>query len=152
MTQDDGVRPTVLFICVSNVGKSQMAEALMHQIAGDAIDAHSAGTSPKTEVNALSAQVVAEAGADMSQARPKPIDPDLLTRADRVIILGDDAQVDEVPGMRASIERWSTDEPSERGIDGVERMRLVRDDIANRVAALALELTGQPGGNPPHTD
>ncbi|WP_234356355.1 three-helix bundle dimerization domain-containing protein [Blastococcus sp. Marseille-P5729] len=147
MTQDGAAPPSVLFVCVSNAGKSQMAEALMRQIAGDAVEVHSAGTSPKTEVNALSAQVVTESGADMRQATPKGIDPELLARADRVIILGDDAKVNAAPGMRASIERWSTDEPSERGIEGVERMRLVRDDIANRVAALALELTGQPAGN-----
>lgn len=140
-------RPSVLFVCVSNAGKSQMAEALGRQMAGTAIDFHSAGTKPKDQVNVQSVEAVAESGADMSRARPKPVDPQLLRDADRVIILGEDAQVEPVDGMRAPIERWVTDEPSTRGIDGIERMRLVRDDIASRVSSLVLELTGQPRSN-----
>ena len=66
--------------------------------------------------------------------------------ADRVVILGGDAQVEPVPGMKASIERWDTDEPSLRGIEGDERMDLIRDDIRARVEALAseLELVARP--------
>jgi arsenate-mycothiol transferase len=62
----------------------------------------------------------------------------VLGRVDRVITLGREAKVDPVPG--AQFENWDTDEPSDRGIDGIERMRLVRDDIAARVRALALQL------------
>ena len=62
--------PVVLFVCRSNAGKSQMAEALMRQVVGDAVEVHSAGTRPKGEVNDLSARVVAEVGADMSAATP----------------------------------------------------------------------------------
>ena len=133
-------RPTVLFICVSNAGKSQMAEALLRARVGEAADIHSAGTTPKGKVNAASAASVARAGADMSTARPKGIDPELLRTADRVVILGQDAHVEPVEGMRAPIERWETDEPSLRGIEGDERMDLIRDDIDARVATLATEL------------
>ena len=133
-------RPNVLFICVSNAGKSQMAEALLRAQVGDAVDARSAGTHPKGAVNAESAASVARAGADMSTATSKGIDPELLRRADRVVILGRDAQVEPVDGMRATIERWETDEPSLRGIEGDERMDLIRDDISARVAVLASEL------------
>ncbi|NLE18929.1 MAG: low molecular weight phosphatase family protein [Propioniciclava sp.] len=133
-------RPTVLFVCVSNGGKSQMAEALMRAHVGDSASIHSAGTAPKGNINAESAASVARAGASMDAATSKPIDPDLLRTADRVIVLGRDAQVEPVGGMTATIERWDTDEPSLRGIEGDERMDLIRDDIQNRVEALADEL------------
>lgn len=140
MTERPTHRPAVLFVCVSNAGKSQMAEALLRARVGDAIEIHSAGTRPKGGVNAESAASVARAGASMAEATSKAIDPELLRRADRVVILGNDAQVEPVAGMRAEIERWDTDEPSRRGIEGDERMDLIRDDIAARVAGLASEL------------
>lgn len=133
-------RPTVLFVCVSNGGKSQMAEALMRAHVGGSASIHSAGTAPKGKINAESAASVARAGASMDAATSKPIDPDLLRTADRVIVLGRDAQVEPVGGMTATIERWDSDEPSLRGIEGDERMDLIRDDIQNRVGALADEL------------
>lgn len=132
--------PTVLFVCVKNGGKSQMAAALMRHHAGDTVEVHSAGTKPGSSINALSAEVIAEVGADMASETPRAIDPELLRRADRVIVLGDEARVEAVDGMRAEIETWITDEPSERGIEGIERMRLVRDDIDRRVRALRDEL------------
>lgn len=119
-----------------------MAEALLRAVAGDAVDVHSAGTAPGASLNQQSAEALAEVGVDMRTGYPKPIDQDLLSGVDRVVVLGEDASVEPVPGMRGSIERWVTDEPSERGIDGIARMRLVRDDIAARCRALALELTG----------
>ncbi|WP_422115799.1 low molecular weight phosphatase family protein [Brachybacterium sp. UNK5269] len=137
-------RPSVLFVCVRNGGKSQMAAALLAARAGDAVAVHSAGTAPGSAINALSAAVVAEVGADMSGGRPTPLDPALLARADRVIVLGDEAVVDPVPGMAGTITTWRTDEPSHRGIDGIERMRLVRDDIDARVAELMEELGVDP--------
>ena len=136
-------RPTVLFVCVSNAGKSQMAEALLRRRVGDAVAIHSAGTRPKpveAGVNAESAASVAEVGASMADATPKGIDPELLRTADRVVILGADAQVEPVEGMKATIERWETDEPSLRGIGGAARMNIIRDDIDARVGALASEL------------
>ncbi len=137
MTAD---RPTVLFVCVSNGGKSQMAEALMRALVGDAVDIRSAGTAPKGVLNAESVASVARVGASMADAVSKAVDPVFLREADRVIVLGRDAQLEPVPGMRVGIERWDTDEPSLRGITGDERMDLIRDDIAARVRALALEL------------
>ena len=136
--------PSVLFVCVKNGGKSQMAAALMRQAAGDAVEVHSAGTHPGTTINAESAAAVAEVGADMSSETPKPIDPALLARVDRVVVLGSEARVDPVPGMIGTIgtlETWETVEPSMDGIEGVERMRLIRDDIAARVTILLTELT-----------
>jgi Protein-tyrosine-phosphatase len=133
--------PSVLFVCVRNGGKSQMAAGLMRQIAGDQVEVHSAGTKPGRAINELSAASLAEVGADMSGETPKPIDPELLWRVDLVVTLGRDARVD-VPD-RVELRNWDTDEPSERGIEGIERMRLIRDDITRRVHALAVELRAQ---------
>ena len=134
-------KPSVLFVCVKNGGKSQMAAALMRKAAGPTVRVYSAGTRPGPAINAESAQAVAEVGADMSVEHPKPIDPELLSRVDRVVVLGSDAVVHPVEGMLGTIETWQTVEPSTSGIDGMPRMRMVRDDIAARVQVLAAELT-----------
>ncbi|NIL92598.1 Arsenate-mycothiol transferase ArsC1 [Rhodococcus fascians] len=130
--------PSVLFVCVKNGGKSQMAAGLMRKAVGDSVEVHSAGTKPSGTVNALSAEALLEVGVDLSGEVPKPIDPALLARMDYVVTLGGEAKVDVVDGP--GFENWDTDEPSERGIDGIERMRLVRDDIAGRVGELASRL------------
>ena len=135
-----GPTPSVLFVCVKNGGKSQIAAALMRHHAGNTVEVHSAGTEPGASLNSLSAEVVAEVGADMAGERPTAIDPELLSRVDRVVVLGDEAQVVPADGMSARIETWNTDEPSERGIEGLDRMRLVRDDIDRRVRTLRAEL------------
>lgn len=139
--------PHVLFVCVKNGGKSQMAAALMRQLVADRVNVDSAGTRPGSEVNALSAEVVAELGASMEGEQPKQLTDDMLRLADRVIVIGKEAVVNPVEGMKTGVEVWETDEPSERGIGGIERMRLVRDDINRRVLALSMELTGQPEGH-----
>ena len=139
-----GRRPLVLFICTRNAGKSQMAEAITRLYAGDRVEVHSAGTMPKGSINRTSAATVAEIGASMEGAVSKGIDPGMLRRADRVVVLGTEANVDAVPGMRSEPEIWVTDEPSHRGIEGMERMRLVRDDIAARVRALLRDLGVRP--------
>lgn len=131
--------PSVLFVCVKNGGKSQMAAGLMRAAAGDRVEVHSAGTTPGTSINALSAESLREVGVDISGEIPKPIDPALLRSVDLVVTLGREAHIDPVDDVR--ILNWDTDEPSERGIDGIERMRLVRDDIATRVDNLLTELT-----------
>ncbi|QCQ94142.1 arsenate-mycothiol transferase ArsC [Rhodococcus sp. SGAir0479] len=130
--------PSVLFVCVKNGGKSQMAAGLMRAATGDRVDVHSAGTRPAAAINALSAEALLEVGVDITGETPKAIDPQLVRDVDLVVTLGREASVDPVPGT--AFENWDTDEPSERGIDGIERMRLVRDDIATRVTDLATRL------------
>ena len=130
--------PSVLFVCVKNGGKSQMAAGLMRDLVGDAVDVYSAGTRPGDRINGLSARSLAEVGIDITGEVPKPIDSTLLARVDVVVVVGREAVVEVPDGPRVLV--WETDEPSERGIDGIERMRLVRDDIAARVAALAGDL------------
>ena len=131
-------KPSVLFVCVKNGGKSQMAAGLMRQAAGDTVEISSAGTHPGTKINALSAQVLAEVGVDITDQTPRQLTDEMIAAADRVIVLGRDAQV--TPVNSTPVQVWDTDEPSERGIDGIERMRLVRDDITTHVQALAREL------------
>ena len=127
-------KPAVLFVCVKNSGKSQMAAGLMKKIAVDAVEVHSAGTKPGTEINRLSAEALLEVGVDITAERPKPIDPNVLAGVDVVVTVGREAHIDPISGPQ--FENWDTDEPSLRGIDGIERMRLIRDDIARRVRDL----------------
>lgn len=129
--------PTVLFVCVSNAGKSQMAAALLRRDAPH-LDVHSAGTHPGDGLNPQSRACVEEVGASMDGEYCKPVDDDLLRRADRVVVLGTSARLEAPDGV--DVQVWATDEPSSRGITGVERMRLIRDDIAARVADLRAEL------------
>jgi arsenate-mycothiol transferase len=131
--------PSVLFVCVKNGGKSQMAAGLMRQLAGDTVTVHSAGTKPGAAVNDLSAQALLEVGVDITGEQPKLVDLELARDVDLVVTLGREAQLDALPETR--LENWDTDEPSERGIDGIERMRLVRNDIDHRVRQLLHALT-----------
>src|SRR5699024_9167097 len=126
--------PRVLFVCVKNGGRSQMAAGLMSDSAGDPVDAVSAGTQPGTSLNQLSAQPMDERGIDISHGNRKPGSAAGPKAAATVIPSGREATV-EVPSGTA-LENWDTDEPSERGIEGIERMRLVRDDIRRRVEKL----------------
>ncbi|WP_256837779.1 low molecular weight phosphatase family protein [Ornithinimicrobium faecis] len=129
-------QPTVLFVCVKNGGKSQMAAALARQHYGDAMHVLSAGTSPGQGLNAESVAALDEVGASTAGESPKLVDPKVVAGADLVVIIGPEAQLDT---GSTPVQRWVTDEPSTRGIDGMERMRLVRDDIAARVRSLSTD-------------
>lgn len=131
-------RLSVLFVCVKNGGKSQMAAGLMRELVGDHVHVESAGTHPGKTLNGLSVSVLHEVGVDISHEVPRPATDELVRAADLVITLGGDARFEPIEGT--DVENWDTDEPSERGIEGAERMRLVRDDIASRVAELAARL------------
>lgn len=132
--------PAVLFVCSKNGGKSQLAAGLMNQLAGGAVTVYSAGTKPGKSLNAQSVESLAELGIDITGEHPKPVTDEVLDAVDAVIVLGTEAKVEPRDGTR--FEVWETDEPSERGIEGMERMRLVRDDIKARVQKLYAELTG----------
>ncbi|WP_309081293.1 low molecular weight phosphatase family protein [Zhihengliuella sp.] len=132
--------PAVLFVCSKNGGKSQMAAGLMRLEAGDAVVVESAGTQPGSAINPLSAEVLLDLGVDIRDEKPKPLTEDAMRRAGLVVVLGGEAQVDPVDGV--AIERWETDEPSLRGIEGRERMELVRDDIHARIKELRARLLG----------
>lgn len=132
--------PSVLFVCSKNGGKSQLAAGLMNQLANGTVTVHSAGTKPAESLNPQAVESLNELGIDISSEHPKPVTEDALEAADVVIVLGTEAKVEPREGKR--LEFWDTDEPSERGIEGMERMSLVRDDIKARVQKLYAELTG----------
>lgn len=127
--------PSVLFICVKNGGKSQIAAGFMRHAAGSSIIVASAGTAPGTSINACAAEVMRERGIDIGHERPTPVSTDALNRADRVIVLGTEASND-LPD-HDEYDVWDIDEPSTRGIHGRERMELVCEDIERRVRDLA---------------
>ncbi|MDF2050539.1 low molecular weight phosphatase family protein [Arthrobacter sp. Cr_A7] len=133
--------PSVLFVCSKNGGKSQLAAGLMRDLAGDKIAVYSAGTKPAKDLNPQAVESLTELGIDVTGEYPKPVTDEVLDTVDAVIVLGTEAKLEPREGKR--FEVWETDEPSERGIEGMERMRLVRDDIKARVQALYTELTGK---------
>jgi arsenate-mycothiol transferase len=134
-------KPSILFVCSSNSGKSPMAAGLMEAAAAGTVDVRSCGTKPGESVNPESAAALAELGIDISGQVPTAVTEAAQRRADVVVILGSNAQLEELPGTK--YERWEIEEPSLRGIHGEERMRLVRDQIAARVRGLQQELTGR---------
>jgi protein-tyrosine-phosphatase len=91
MTEPVG-KPSVLFVCVKNAGKSQMAAGLMSKIAGETVDVYSAGTKPGAAVNDLSAEALAEVGVDISEQTPKLVDPQLVRAVDVVVTVGREAK------------------------------------------------------------
>ena len=110
----------------------------MRQLAGDRVTVDSAGTRPGLSLNELLVATLREIDVDITGQKPKAVTPDLVGAADLVVILGREARLEPVDSTR--FEVWETDEPSERGIDCADRMRLVRDDIAARVRQLAHDL------------
>ena len=133
----------VLFVCVKNGGKSQMAAGLFRHATSsdhdpDRWQVESAGTQAGSKLNGLSVEVLVEVGVDISDQQPRQLTPELQQSADVVVTVGE-ANVDPLPGP--TYETWQIDEPSLRGIDGPERMRLVRDDIDRHVENLHQRLT-----------
>jgi arsenate-mycothiol transferase len=131
--------PAVLFVCSKNGGKSQLAAGLMNQVANGNVTVYSAGTKPGKSLNPQAVESLTELGIDISSEHPKPVTEDVLDVVDAVIVLGTEAKLEPREGTR--FEVWETDEPSERGIEGMERMRLVRDDIRSRVRDLYEDLS-----------
>ena len=132
---------SVLFVCVKNGGKSQMAEGLFRALVANDPDrwhVGSAGTNAGTQLNALSVASLADVGIDISDQQPWQLTPELQQAADLVVTVGE-AEVKHLDGPRYEV--WNIDEPSLRGVDGVERMALVRDDIARHVDELHRRLT-----------
>jgi arsenate-mycothiol transferase len=135
-------KPSVLFICVHNAGKSQTAEALMKHLVGDEVTVYSGGTSPDEKLAADAVAALEEIGVEVDGQFPKTIDPEILKNVDRVIVLGDQAQVEPIDGMKSEIETWLIIEPKDLGINGEQRAAMVRDEILERVEQLAEELLG----------
>lgn len=128
-------KPTVLFLCVHNAGRSQMALGFFHHLAGDAAVAWSGGSEPGVEVNPSAVAAMAERGIDISAEFPKPWTDETVRAADVVVTMGCGDACPVFPGKR--YEEWLLDDPAGKG---VEEVRPVRDEIERRVRALLAEL------------
>jgi protein-tyrosine-phosphatase len=124
-------RPEVLFVCVHNAGRSQMAAALLAHIGGDRVRVTSAGSAPAGEVNQAVVEAMAEIGLDLSHELPKPLTDDAARAADVVITMGCGDACPYYPGKR--YEDWQLDDPAGRSVDDV---RPIRDEIERRVREL----------------
>ena len=124
-------KPTVLFVCVHNAGRSQMAAGYLQHLAGDRIDVLSAGSQPAERVNQVAVAAMAEEGIDITAEEPKLLTDTAVQQADVVITMGCGDACPFYPGTR--YEDWVLDDPAGQGIDVV---RPIRDQIRKRVEAL----------------
>jgi arsenate reductase len=134
-------RPEVLFVCVHNAGRSQMAAALLAHHAGERVVVRSAGTAPADTINPAVVEVMAELGIDLlaSGARPKRLEDAAVEASDVVITMGCGDECPFYPGTRYL--DWQLEDPAGQGVDAV---RPIRDEIERRVTELLAELVGDP--------
>jgi arsenate reductase (thioredoxin) len=130
--------PEVLFVCVHNAGRSQMAAALLEQKAGDRVRIRSAGSEPAELLNPAVVEAMAEIGIDISSERPKRLADDMVRQADVVITMGCGDACPIYPGKR--YEDWELEDPSGKDLQTV---RGIRDRISERVDRLLRDLTGR---------
>jgi arsenate reductase len=128
-------KPSVLFVCVHNAGRSQMAAALLSRMAGERIEVRSAGTEPAGEVNPVAVAAMAELGIDIAAATPTILTTDAVQISDVVITMGCGDTCPYFPGV--SYRDWTLPDPAGQPLATV---RAIRDDIADRVRALITEL------------
>ncbi|GAB6987660.1 arsenate reductase ArsC [Nocardioides pyridinolyticus] len=129
-------RPTVLFVCVHNAGRSQMAAGYLRHLAGDRIQVLSAGSQPADRVNPAAVAAMAEERIDIAAATPELLAESAVREADVVITMGCGDACPIFPGKR--YEDWVLDDPAGQGIEAV---RPIRDEIRRRVEGLVAELT-----------
>lgn len=134
------VLPEVLFVCVHNAGRSQMAAALLDHHAAGAVRVRSAGSEPVDRLNPAVVTVMAELGIDLGQAFPKPLTDDAVRAADVVITMGCGDACPFYPGKRYL--DWALDDPAGQPLDVVRR---IRDDVDVRVRGLVAELAAGTG-------
>jgi arsenate reductase (thioredoxin) len=127
--------PSVLFVCVHNAGRSQMAAGLVKLRSHGRVHVRSAGSAPGEEVNPAVVEAMEEIGIDMGEAFPKPLTDEVVRAADVVITMGCGDACPIYPGKR--YEDWQLDDPAGQGIDAV---REIRDEIDKRVRKLIAEL------------
>ena len=127
--------PAVLFVCVHNAGRSQMAAGFLHAIAGDRIQVRSAGSLPADEINPVAVAAMAEVGIDIAAEQPKVLTDAAVRESDVVITMGCGDTCPFYPGKR--YEDWVLDDPAGQGVEAV---RPIRDEIRRRIEALVAEL------------
>jgi arsenate reductase (thioredoxin) len=128
--------PEVLFVCVQNAGRSQMAAALLDHFGEGRVHVRSAGSAPADEINPAVIVAMSELGIDVGREFPKPLTDEVVEAADAVITMGCGDACPIYPGKR--YEDWEVDDPAEADLDGVRR---IRDDIGERVRRLLAEIT-----------
>ncbi|MDQ6910658.1 MAG: arsenate reductase ArsC [Actinomycetota bacterium] len=129
--------PSVLFVCVHNAGRSQMAAALLDHHAQGRVSVRSGGSTPADEINPSVVEVMAEIGIDVSKEFPKPVTDDAVLAADVVVTMGCGDVCPVYPGKR--YEDWSLDDPAGQSVDAV---RAIRNEIDRRVRTLLANLVG----------
>ncbi|MFF2082161.1 arsenate reductase ArsC [Nocardia sp. NPDC058176] len=129
------IKPSVLFVCVHNAGRSQMAAGFLTHLVGDAIEVRSAGSAPAETINSAAVAAMAELGIDIADQSPKILTYDAVESSDVVITMGCGDTCPVFPGI--SYRDWVLDDPAGKGIDSV---RPIRDEIRRRVEALVAEL------------
>ncbi|RUQ09858.1 arsenate reductase ArsC [Curtobacterium sp. HSID17257] len=127
--------PTILFVCVHNAGRSQIAAGYAQALGGDRVQVLSAGSAPKDQINPVAIEAMAEDGIDIASNQPKILTTDAVRESDAVITMGCGDACPIFPGKR--YEDWNLTDPAGKGIDDV---RLIRDEIKTRVQALLAEL------------
>jgi protein-tyrosine-phosphatase len=129
-------RPQVLFVCVHNAGRSQMAAALLTRVSEGRLDVRSAGSAPAEEIHPVVLEAMREIGIDLSAERPKPLRDDVVQSSDVVVTMGCGDACPIYPGKR--YEDWTLDDPSGRTLEEVRR---IRDEIESRVRELVRDLS-----------
>ena len=127
--------PSVLFVCVHNAGRSQMAAGFLRELAGDRIEVRSAGSMPADQINPIAVEAMAELGIDITAEQPKVLTTEAVQASDVVITMGCGDACPFFPGKR--YEDWKLDDPAGQGIEAV---RPIRDEIRSRVQQLIDEL------------
>jgi arsenate reductase (thioredoxin) len=133
-------KPSVLFVCVHNAGRSQMAAGFLRHLAGDTIEVRSAGSEPAERINPVAMQAMAEEGIDITAEQPKILTTEAVEASDVVITMGCGDTCPFYPGKR--YEDWVLDDPAGHGIEVV---RPIRDEIRHRVEHLIEELQPTAG-------
>lgn len=128
-------RPSVLFVCVHNAGRSQMAAGWLSHLAGDRIEVRSAGSRPADQVNPVAVEAMREVGIDLTAAQPKILTGEAVQSSDVVITMGCGDACPIFPGKR--YEDWKLDDPAGQDIEAV---RAIRDEIKHRVVKLVADL------------
>ncbi|MEU5841333.1 arsenate reductase ArsC [Rhodococcus sp. NPDC047139] len=134
----DGSVPSVLFVCVHNAGRSQMAAGFLTHLAGDRIEVRSAGSAPAEGINSAAVVAMAEVGIDISTENPKVLTTEAVQASDVVITMGCGDSCPVFPGK--SYRDWELKDPAGQGL---ETVRIIRDEIRVRVEALIAELTSR---------
>ena len=128
-------KPSVLFVCVHNAGRSQMAAGFMTHLSDGAVEVLSAGSAPKESINPIAIQAMAEVGIDIANNVPKILTPEAVQASDAVVTMGCGDACPFYPGKR--YEDWVLEDPAGQGI---EYVRVIRDEIKRRVEVLLSEL------------